>query len=281
MHWTALLIRPRIPPEAVVIEDLSCAGCGYNLRGLRAGGSCPECAAAVRQSLAALQAPDAVAAGVRGLARATMGLAAAGLVAGFGLGARGVGWLGVGLLLTASACRGMAALELRARGRIGHLAFVARRLRWLCAMALFDLAVTSLGALALYVAPGAPRVAAALPAAAAAWVASTLLGLLAAASLGSVLGHVLGYDQVERELRAGRRVLTIGLAPCALAGLALAALWSGGQVGALRPLAAAAILLLVLAAVVGAGFVTVGLLHLAGAAERERHERHDVLDASN
>lgn len=37
------------PPE--VPQELACAGCGYQLRGLRAAGRCPECGASVGQSL--------------------------------------------------------------------------------------------------------------------------------------------------------------------------------------------------------------------------------------
>lgn len=36
---------------ATIIRDVSCRSCGYNLRGLVASGACPECAAAVQDSL--------------------------------------------------------------------------------------------------------------------------------------------------------------------------------------------------------------------------------------
>jgi hypothetical protein len=35
---------PDLPPPKTVREDLLCPGCGYNLRGLRFGARCPECA---------------------------------------------------------------------------------------------------------------------------------------------------------------------------------------------------------------------------------------------
>jgi len=39
------------PAAAVLQEDRACARCGYNLRGLRADGLCPECAAPIEHSL--------------------------------------------------------------------------------------------------------------------------------------------------------------------------------------------------------------------------------------
>ena len=36
-------LQGEIPPDAVIGRDLLCAGCGYNLRMLPAGGRCPEC----------------------------------------------------------------------------------------------------------------------------------------------------------------------------------------------------------------------------------------------
>ena len=43
MHWTAFLAYRRVPANAQVIGDLGCIHCGYNVRGLRASGLCPEC----------------------------------------------------------------------------------------------------------------------------------------------------------------------------------------------------------------------------------------------
>ena len=46
-------------PKAMAVEitdDTECIGCGYNLRGLTAGGNCPECGHAIKRTLAALHA---------------------------------------------------------------------------------------------------------------------------------------------------------------------------------------------------------------------------------
>ena len=49
-------------PSAAVEEDVRCAACGYNLRGLAPDGNCPECGAEVPPSIAAhLAAREAVA----------------------------------------------------------------------------------------------------------------------------------------------------------------------------------------------------------------------------
>ncbi|MEZ6083758.1 MAG: hypothetical protein R3E58_07400 [Phycisphaerae bacterium] len=48
-----------INPKAMAVEitdDLECIACGYNLRGLTAGGNCPECGHPIKQTLATLQA---------------------------------------------------------------------------------------------------------------------------------------------------------------------------------------------------------------------------------
>ncbi len=54
MHWTALLEKKYFPVYARVIDDVSCVGCGYNLRHSRAAGPCPECGRPIIDSLWAL-----------------------------------------------------------------------------------------------------------------------------------------------------------------------------------------------------------------------------------
>lgn len=36
-------------PDEPILEDRKCAGCGYNLRGLRTSGNCPECGKPIRE----------------------------------------------------------------------------------------------------------------------------------------------------------------------------------------------------------------------------------------
>jgi hypothetical protein len=49
---------PPTPPD-VVLPDLACSGCSYNLRGLPLTGACPECSAPVADSLRARSLPFA------------------------------------------------------------------------------------------------------------------------------------------------------------------------------------------------------------------------------
>jgi hypothetical protein len=44
------IAQPVENPQAVIADDLSCVICGYNLRGLRFTGRCPECGSAIERS---------------------------------------------------------------------------------------------------------------------------------------------------------------------------------------------------------------------------------------
>ena len=56
-------------PSAAVEEDVRCAACGYNLRGLPTGGQCPECGAHVFSSIASHRVAREAAARPLGFAR--------------------------------------------------------------------------------------------------------------------------------------------------------------------------------------------------------------------
>jgi hypothetical protein len=69
MHWTSYLAYRRIyHPDSQIVGDVGCVGCGYNLRGLRVMGKCPECGAAIADSLYVLVKPALVAEALRSFA---------------------------------------------------------------------------------------------------------------------------------------------------------------------------------------------------------------------
>lgn len=45
------IAQPVVVPEAVIAADTPCVICGYNLRGLRHGGRCPECGSPINRSV--------------------------------------------------------------------------------------------------------------------------------------------------------------------------------------------------------------------------------------
>ena len=56
--------RGACPDAAVIGGDLVCRGCGYNLRTLRVGGVCPECARRVRESIFVVPEPKRTASAI-------------------------------------------------------------------------------------------------------------------------------------------------------------------------------------------------------------------------
>jgi hypothetical protein len=80
--------RSSAPPRRTngrIGEDLDCAGCGHNLRGLDAGGNCPECGRPVRRSLEGVALDqgqrDGFAEGLRNLGKSALLTVAAPLAA--------------------------------------------------------------------------------------------------------------------------------------------------------------------------------------------------------
>lgn len=55
MHWTANLSNRYSSGDFVIIRDVACEECSYNLRGLAADGRCPECGTNVRLTLEHLE----------------------------------------------------------------------------------------------------------------------------------------------------------------------------------------------------------------------------------
>src|SRR5688572_29680452 len=43
IRWASVSAGVTLQPDPTVDADVPCGRCGYNLRGLKAGGACPEC----------------------------------------------------------------------------------------------------------------------------------------------------------------------------------------------------------------------------------------------
>ena len=119
MHWTAFLAYRRVPANAQVIGDLGCIHCGYNVRGLRASGLCPECGSRIAESLTLLAKPDVVAQSLRSFSNSFFAL----LITVIGCVGGMAGWQAIvtSAVLAASALnRSWNASELKFRAQLGN-----------------------------------------------------------------------------------------------------------------------------------------------------------------
>lgn len=217
MHWTALLAYRRFPRDAVVIDDVACIGCGYNLRGIRAGGRCPECGNAVGDSLFLLAEPEVVARGLRGIAKSYLACLA--------LLINCIVWppvwalmVAVGVIACGGVWRIISVAELKYRGALARLPVIGDRLNMLWILALIECAASVLWLIIIVaVTQSATLLATSGPAmmamAAAVWMIFLLLSAAAAGGLGLALAEALGYGWMVIELKLQR----IALVVCALA----------------------------------------------------------------
>ena len=104
------------PPQAVILRDLHCVGCGYNLRTMQFAGRCPECGLAVERSLLVLPRP-------LDTGKAIM-LSAFALVVGF------VGLYVLPFMMVALAMLLLAAHRLRYRCKLSHMSELGSKVRW-------------------------------------------------------------------------------------------------------------------------------------------------------
>lgn len=206
MHWTALLAKRFFPPEARVIDDVACISCGYNLRGLRAMGHCPECNAPVGESLFVLARPEVVAGGVRSLGQ--------GFLAVFGLlfvclpgSPKWSHLLAVGILLCGAAWQLVGLVDLRWRACIENLPVIAARVRvvWIGAIVNAALLLAWLAAILVIDAVPALQTPAAgnvLAGIGSLWAFAWLAFLWAAGWFGHALATIVGYRWIEYEFAA-------------------------------------------------------------------------------
>ena len=285
MHWTSTLARRAFAPQARVIEDLDCAGCGYNLRGLEAGSRCPECSRAVADSLYVLRQADRVASALRTLARAYAGLASVALLGvGAVLGSVGLVWIGVALLGAAAIFRLTAMTDLRFRSDLENLPVIGGRLTLLWGLAAAELFCVFVSGVLLYlISAGSWAIDDLLNdlfrAAVMAWLLVVVVAALITGLVGFTLGMALGYGSLEREFLIQRWLIAGGLVAALLLGFVSLLLILAGAMEAARAAQLGAAGVLLLAWAVALAYTVVGLLHLGSAAERDRDIREEVVES--
>lgn len=270
-----MLAYRRIPRDAQIADDLSCVGCGYNLRGVAASGRCPECGSDVEKSLYVLAKPRQVAAGLRAVAWSylTLTVLAATCLIGF------AAWLPSVLSLIAlggAMARVAGAWHLRFNGALEALPATVVRVNLLffaalaeCALLATLVVMTYLIARPTFIVPQPMMIAtfACGVLAIAAVFASQAIG----GSLGLALARLIGHRWIEIEFKA--QIIVIAACTGAVALLfiiaAVVGLWSVN----------------VAAAVVLAGSLLIApcatgipLMHLANAAEQEEDELQVVVE---
>ena len=273
MSWTDLLVVKQVPASATVVADVSCHGCGYNLRGATYGGRCPECGRPVRDSLTTLDNPTTVARGLRALAKSSL----APLVLLFGcFGVYGQ-ILGIILIPFLNLYRVFAVIELRNHTALPQLDTVGGLFSSLTKSSITTLSVavlSTLGVVAVFflqILGTVPTVFWIIPVTS--WAVFELTTQLIAGRLGHRLAAHLDWPSIRREFVgqfcgaiAGLLVTVIGL-PLLLS--------NNAQVAGVSVIVFAAVLLSA-----SCGFAFSGLHHLANAAEQESSNLEEHLDLS-
>jgi hypothetical protein len=263
MHWTDLLSRRRFPSRAIVLEDLPCAGCGYNLRTLPARGHCPECGSAVGDSLFVFARPGELASGLRTLA--TSFLCTAGVLLMSALFACGL-WV----LPVLTIPRVIAAASLRYSAGIENMPILSRRVRTLWPLALAEvlLAICACVTLVLAIDVNASRLTQQL---AMMLILLALLCMMAVMAVSGMLlrtlAQILGSTRIDRLARA--LIILVAMAP---AGAAIGWLTLGSRRAGL---AAALGAWLCLVAALGLGSAALWLT--AGVISAARRTREDAV----
>ena len=224
MHWTDLIARRyRFPPDAQVIADLSCGSCGYNLRGARVAGRCPECGASVVGSLTLIPRPQELADALTGAGKSCLSV----LLVFFGcclalpagpasmLLAFAVVLVGTGIF------RAVAIGMIRFRSQLHLHPGYGRLVSLLWGLIIVELLIAGLTIIAFTLAaqlnPGPVRSLAvnlAVPIASA-WLVAIGVTMLALGRLAARLAGEFGYDDVRR--RFAWLVVVAGLSPLLVA----------------------------------------------------------------
>jgi hypothetical protein len=278
------------PPEqqpssaAQIHGDLPCQGCGYNLRGARAGGACPECGRLVRDSLVPVSEPEKVAAGLRFIGNSYLGLLALPLAPiSAAVAGSCAGWVGLIVLLATSAARASGVADLRFRSGAGRMPVVGRRvgLLWLAAIA--DVVLVS-GCLVLFVAgatggQGAGAVRGLAVGGLAVWMLAASVVAAIAGWMGASLASALGVAALARRLRLQWVLMATG--PAVALGLSLLSLLLAAVGGAPAGIALGVLGLVALGVLWLAGIVLTltGMSELARAVERVRDAHLQMLSA--
>lgn len=273
MHWTSYLAYRRVyHPDAQIVGDLGCVGCGYNLRGLRAMGNCPECGAAVADSLYVLARPAIVAESLRSFANSygTFFILVIGCLGAF------QGWQLLATLLVLAGgtlYRLCWTSNVHFRAELMNSAQLSSRARWWWFASIVELVAAAIWMLAVIT-----ILSIATPTAASAqfvvyvglgWLAAALVNALFAGLFGLALATILGYGWMVVEFR----LQAIAVAAALISGPLLAILIKGNVNMALGIAMAfvAGLALLI------AFFMTwLGLHHASNGAERATDTADDV-----
>ena len=205
MHWTSYLAYRRIyHPDAEIVGDMGCAGCGYNLRGLRVVGNCPECGAAISDSLYVLVKPSLVAESLRSFAGSfvTFFILALGCVTLF------QGWplmVTMGVLACGSLYRLWWTSVLHFRAELTNSAQLSARAQLWWYASLFEVIAWFTWLAAAIVIWNMPTRTAATEQLilyfGGGWMAAVFLNALVAGRFGLMLAQVLGYGWMVIECR--------------------------------------------------------------------------------
>ena len=270
------------PPDTRVTADLPCQGCGYNLRGARAGGACPECGRHVSDSLVPLSEPEKVATGLRYIGNSYLGLLALPLaLISAAVAGSCAGWVGMIVLLLSSIARVSGVADLRFRSGAGRIPVIGPRvdLLWLAAMA--DVVLVA-GCLLLFLAGAAGGDAAgSLKGLALGALGVWLLVASAVAAIagwmGASLAAMLGVASLARRLRFQWMLMAAG--PVVAVGLTVMSMMLAAIGGAPTGIAMGVLATLVLGVLwlVGIGLTLSCMSELARVVERIRDAREQVL----
>jgi hypothetical protein len=279
MAWTSLLEHKRIPDTAIVIADLPCATCGYNLRTLRAAGVCPECGQRILDSMSAVPEPGATAGGLQSMALSAFGLAAAPLLL-FNPTTNVTALVIAGLvLIVAGGNRLVGAVRLRLHSRLEHHGAVGLMIRLLFWLTLVDIVLLLLAFCIGFACRTSTRIEPIAQLVAwGAWCLVHLAWLLAAAEMARRFARWLEWNNIRYESIAA---LLVHGAAIVLGGVCMA-------LGASRSLGAGAttndalfmlgLTLLIVGLLAGVCCHVVAMLHLAGAVEMERDRIDEYID---
>lgn len=225
MAWSTLLERRFVPPTARIAVDAACIGCGYNLRGVRALGPCPECGREAIESLARSGAGRRC-----GRSLAILGRSLAVPMAAMVLLLAGFGNLGFALLMSVGTGFRLLAVERLRRDVLGVDPVVAARVGVLRGAILAESAVAMLcigAGVAQAVSGAAPALIALQAASAFLWLMLCTAVVLAALQVVRAAFALRDPDRTGWETIAGSVLTAIAGAALLLALLR----WANAQVG--------------------------------------------------
>jgi hypothetical protein len=204
-----LQTRPR-----VLDEDVLCATCGYDLRGLPADGNCPECGGAIVASLIAAANPRRVAWALALLGRSYLGSSLALLFTTCCIGSDSpsAAWIIALLLGGASLLRYIAVRVLNRQPALREHPTIGSHLRPLTILLIAEGAiVAAVGAATILPKAGisVPYLSAVLVVAGGAWLILTAASMWFAGELAHSLAAPLDRPRIEAELKVQRQMLVI------------------------------------------------------------------------